>query len=93
MKHGGGQGSWEIVDGLFVCVFRAHNLSCIFIEMADTFLYHMVHQTTQDLGDLVSLELLLCCASHYDYEVSQPSTLSIESAIHSTNQHVQLANN
>ncbi len=47
--------------------------------MADTFLYHMVHQTHQDIGNLVSLDLLLSCVSHPDYEVRTNTSLESHS--------------
>lgn len=51
--------------------------------MADTFLYHIVHQPNVGLGGLVALDLLLESVSHPDYEVRDhyrvdqvPSTVS-----------------
>ena len=59
---------------LFIDIGRAQNISRIFIEMADTFLNHMVHQPSVGLGSLVTLDLLLESVSHPDYEVTDWNT-------------------
>ncbi len=56
-------------SSLLIC-FRALCLCRIFTEMAETFLYHMVHQPNLGLGGLKTLDLLLECVFHPDYEVS-----------------------
>ena len=50
---------------------RANSLCRIFTEMAETFLYHMVHQPNLGLGLLSMLDILLECVAHPDYEVSE----------------------
>ena len=52
-------------------IYRASSLCRIFTEMAETFLYHMIHQPNLGLGMLSMLDLLLECVSHPDYEVSR----------------------
>ena len=52
-------------------LFRAKSLCHIFTEMAETFLYHMVHQPDIGFGELHTLDLLLECISHPDYEVTR----------------------
>ena len=46
-------------------------MSRVFVEMAETFLYHMVLQPDLGLGRLALLDLLLECVSHPDYEVGE----------------------
>lgn len=54
---------------IIVFLFRASSLCRIFTEMAESFLYHMVHQSDMGLGGVYMLDLLLECVSHPDYEV------------------------
>lgn len=61
----------KLIDffGYILSMSRASALCRIFTEMAETFLYHMVHQSDIGLGGLYMLDLLLECVSHHDYEV------------------------
>lgn len=54
---------------IIVFLFRACSLCRIFTEMAESFLYHMVHQPDMGLGGVFMLDLLLECVAHPDYEV------------------------
>ncbi len=68
---GGCESPCPAVSCVCLCV-RVHRASClcrIFTEMAETFLYHMIHQPNLGLGTLSMLDLLLECVSHPDYEV------------------------
>ncbi len=53
----------------FMIILRAKSLCRIFTEMAESFLYHMVHQPGIGPGGLQTLDLLLECSLHPDYEV------------------------
>ena len=67
---------WHVFIALFFHI-RACSLCRVFTEMAETFLYHMVHQSDMGLGRLDMLDLLLECVSHPDYEVNLNYSLMI----------------
>lgn len=51
------------------CVLRVLNYCRIFTELCETFLETTVRTPGQGMGDLRTLELLLICAGHPQYEV------------------------
>lgn len=54
-------------------VHRVLNYCRIFTELCETFLETTVRTPGQGMGDLRTLELLLICAGHPQYEVLQPA--------------------
>lgn len=50
-------------------IYRVLNYCRIFTELCETFLEKIVCTPGQGLGDLRTLELLLICAGHPQYEV------------------------
>lgn len=52
-----------------VSVLRVLNYCRIFTELCETFLETTVRSPGQGMGDLRTLELLLICAGHPQYEV------------------------
>lgn len=57
-----------------VSVPRVLNYCRIFTELCETFLETTVRSPGQGMGDLRTLELLLICAGHPQYEVDAPSS-------------------
>lgn len=55
-------------------VLRVLNYCRIFTELCETFLETTVRSPGQGMGDLRTLELLLICAGHPQYEVQQTPT-------------------
>jgi transportin-3 len=55
---------------------RANSLARIFTEMAESFLFYIVHYPDTSHGSMHTLDLLLMCADHYDYEIID-MTLSV----------------
>ena len=52
--------------------FRANALARIFTEMAESFIFHIVHYPDTPYGSINTFDLLIHCAQHYDYEVCMP---------------------
>ena len=59
---------------LFLLTFRVLNYCRIFTELCETFLEITVRSPGQGMGDLRTLELLLICAGHPQYEVYATQT-------------------
>ena len=57
---------------LCVSLSRVLNYCRIFTELCETFLETTVRSPGQGMGDLRTLELLLICAGHPQYEVGTP---------------------
>lgn len=58
--------------------YRVLNYCRIFTELCETFLEVMVRSPGQGMGDLRSLELLLICTGHPQYEVRPPLEFLLE---------------
>ncbi len=56
----------------FTFALRVLNYCRIFTELCETFLETTVRSPGQGMGDLRTLELLLICAGHPQYEVQKP---------------------
>lgn len=54
---------------VFISALRVLNYCRIFTELCETFLETTVRSPGQGMGDLRTLELLLICAGHPQYEV------------------------
>ena len=52
--------------------FRANALARIFTEMAESFIFHIVHYPDTPYGNINTFDLLIHCVQHYDYEVCPP---------------------
>ena len=48
---------------------RAQCLCRIFTSLAESFLYHVIHQPHTTLGDIAIMDMLVQCVKHPDYEV------------------------
>ena len=63
----------------FICfcyLSRANSLTRVFTEMAESFLFNIVHYPDTPIGSLKTLDLLLVVAKHYDFEVINEVILS-----------------
>ena len=65
----------DLYPGFFFFT-RVLNYCRVFTELCETFLDKIVCTPGQGLGDLRTLELLLICAGHPQYEVSEVSPSS-----------------
>ena len=54
---------------LLLLTFRAQCLCRIFTNLAESFLYHVIHQPGTTLGDMAIMDMLVQCVKHPDYEV------------------------
>lgn len=59
----------EILIFSTVLIYRAQCLCRIFTSLAETFLYHVIHQPGTMLGDMEIMNMLVECVKHPDYEV------------------------
>ena len=59
------------------------NYCRIFTELCETFLETTVRSPGQGMGDLRTLELLLICAGHPQYEVGIPPSMYTQRRTHS----------
>ena len=50
--------------------YRVNCLARIFTEMAESFLFYIIHYPDTTIGDIKTLDLLVHAAKHHDYEVS-----------------------
>lgn len=57
------------------CTSRVLNYCRIFTELCETFMEITVRTPGQGMGNLRSLELLLICAGHPQYEVGNATTM------------------
>lgn len=62
-------------------VLRVLNYCRIFTELCETFLETTVRSPGQGMGDLRTLELLLICAGHPQYEVQKITTPTVTLAL------------
>lgn len=63
---------------IFICYFflfllRCSDLCLIFTELCNALSYYMINEPNHVLGDLNTINLLLMCGSHKEYEVFQKS--------------------
>ena len=54
---------------LIVILYRAQCLCRIFTNLAESFLYHVIHQPGTTLGDMAIMDMLVQCVKHPEYEV------------------------
>jgi len=54
---------------LYLLTYRAQCLCRIFTNLAESFLYHVIHQPGTELGDMAIMDMLVQCVKHPDYEV------------------------
>ena len=54
---------------MYLLIYRAQCLCRIFTNLAESFLYHVIHQPGTPLGDMAIMNMLIQCVKHPDYEV------------------------
>jgi len=62
-------GTPSAVASLHLLFDRAQCLCRIFTSLAESFLYHVIHQPYTTLGDMAIMDMLVQCVKHPDYEV------------------------